>query len=247
MHPALHPYQSAHQHAGRRAPASILGTLVPLVPLAPLALLALLTLLTLAALWTPNATAQVEPADPVAGSASAQGEAADPLTESAIAQGEPAEPVAGSASEAGGSSSSTTADSLFIQVRNVIEPSDGTTVLHFHATERCADCILIETYARDAIEEEFVSELEDGQLTFRLINIDEPRNAPLREYYDIDDTMVVLTRWRDGQQLEWMALWEVWDYVEDPLSMGLYVTDEVFSYLEKDEREREEAAVSGHD
>ena len=241
MHPALHPYQSAHQHAGRRAPASILGTLVPLVPLA------LLALLTVAALWTPNATAQGEAADPVTESASAQGEAADPVTGSASAQGEAADPVAESASEVEGSRSSTTTDSLLIQVRNVIEPIDGTTVLHFHATERCADCILIETYARDAIEEEFVSELEDGQLTFRLINIDEPRNAPLREYYDIDDTMVVLTRWRDGQQLEWMALWEVWDYVEDPLSMGLYVTDEVFSYLEKDEREREEAAVSGKD
>ena len=241
MHPALHPYQSAHQHAGRRAPASILGTLVPLVPLA------LLALLTVAALWTPNATAQGEAADPVTESASAQGEAADPVTGSASAQGEAADPVAESASEVEGSRSSTTTDSLLIQVRNVIEPIDGTTVLHFHATERCADCILIETYARDAIEEEFVSELEDGQLTFRLINIDEPRNAPLREYYDIDDTMVVLTRWRDGQQLEWMALWEVWDYVEDPLSMGLYVTDEVFSYLEKDEREREEAAVWGKD
>lgn len=137
------------------------------------------------------------------------------------------------------------ADSLLEQVRAVLEPGNGTTVLHFHATERCADCILIETYVRDAIEEEFAAELEDGRLTFRLVNIDEPANEPLRAYYDIDDTMVVLTRWRKGRQLEWMALWEVWDYVEDPLSMGLYVTDEVYSYLEQDERTREEAAGPG--
>lgn len=123
-------------------------------------------------------------------------------------------------------------DTLAQAVARILEAPDGVTVLHFHATERCADCILIETYVRDYIEQVFGKELEAGSLHYRLINVDLPENLPAAEYYEIDDTMVVLTRWSDGQEQEWMALWEVWDFVEDSISLTTYVGDELITFLE---------------
>jgi len=123
-------------------------------------------------------------------------------------------------------------DTLLQAVAGILDAPDGVTVLHFHAAERCADCILIETYVRDYVEQIFAKEFEAGSLHYRLINVDLPENLPICDHYEIDDTMVVLTRWRGGQEQEWLALWEVWDYVEDSISLTTYVGDELITLLE---------------
>jgi|GEM_PF-928867 len=92
---------------------------------------------------------------------------------------------------------------------------DGVHVYYLHGNIRCPTVRTSEAYAKEAVETGFASELQSGKVTFRVVNYDRPENRHYQSDYQVVAPTVVLAKWRDGKQVDWRNLNEVWEYVND--------------------------------
>ena len=103
---------------------------------------------------------------------------------------------------------------------------------YFHGNVRCATCRKVETYAREAVEEGFRSEIDKGVVEFRAINVEEPANRHYIEDYQLMTRSVVVTEEVDGAVAQWTRLDQVWAFVGNRPAYLNYVQDAVRGYLE---------------
>ena len=103
---------------------------------------------------------------------------------------------------------------------------------YFHGNVRCATCRKVETYAREAVEEGFRSEIDAGVVEFRAINIEEPAKRQYIEDYQLMTRSVVVTEEVDGAVTQWTRLDQVWAFVGNRPAYLNYVQDAVRGYLE---------------
>lgn len=79
-----------------------------------------------------------------------------------------------------------------IQDLRAADPDSGNTsltnpddkkveVYYFHYTRRCATCMAVESETEKALKENFQQQMNDGNITFLSVNIEEESNAPLVE------------------------------------------------------------------
>jgi hypothetical protein len=106
---------------------------------------------------------------------------------------------------------------------------------YFHGTFRCTTCRTIEKYSKEAIETYFASELKNGTLDFKPINVDEPENRHYIQDYQLYTRSLVLALYKDDKQLKWKNLSEVWSYVSDKEKFYQYVKDESERFLQETE------------
>jgi len=112
--------------------------------------------------------------------------------------------------------------------------SEGREVIayYFHGNMRCTTCLTIEGYSKEAIEAGFRQALDDGRLTWRVINIDEPGNEHFVDDFKLSTRSVVLVDVRDGKQVAWKNLEQVWGLVGEKDAFIAYIQDETRAYLE---------------
>jgi Tfp pilus assembly major pilin PilA len=106
---------------------------------------------------------------------------------------------------------------------------------YFHGTNRCATCLTIERYSREAIEKYFSQEIREGILEFKPLNVDEPENRHYIQDYQLYTRSLVLALYKDDKQLKWKNLSEVWSYVRDKEKFYQYVKDETERFLREKE------------
>jgi len=70
--------------------------------------------------------------------------------------------------------------------KNIIE------VIDFHTTNRCITCKAIEANTKYTLEMYFSEELENGTITFQVINLDEKENASIGEKFYASGTSLYL-------------------------------------------------------
>jgi hypothetical protein len=104
---------------------------------------------------------------------------------------------------------------------------------YFHGTNRCATCLTIERYSREAIEKYFSQEIREGTLEFKPLNVDEPENRHYIQDYQLYTRSLVLALYKDDKQLKWKNLSEVWAYVKDKERFYQYVKDETERFLQE--------------
>lgn len=121
------------------------------------------------------------------------------------------------------------ADNASIQKRS---EATGVIAYYFHGNFRCATCRAIEQLSRESIEKNFKSQLKSGKLTFLVINIDEPGNEHFIQDYQLVTRSLVITRIKNGKEIEWKNLPGVWKYVRDEQAFDNYVKNEIQSYLQ---------------
>jgi hypothetical protein len=78
-----------------------------------------------------------------------------------------------------------------------------------------------------AVEEGFAGELADGQMQWRVINIDDPQNKHFEDDYRLQAQSVVLSEVRTGKETRWKNLEKVWDLLDDDAGFVRYVQDEI--------------------
>lgn len=103
---------------------------------------------------------------------------------------------------------------------------------YFHGSIRCATCRKVESYAREAVEEGFKSEVASGAVEFRAVNLEVEENAHFIHDYQLTNKSVVVTEEVDGIVVRWAKLDEVWSLVGDRDRYHVYVQDAVRGYLE---------------
>jgi len=109
--------------------------------------------------------------------------------------------------------------------------SSRVVVYYLHTTARCPSCLKIEAYTAAEVTGPLSGPLSDGRLEWKVINVDEPKNAHFVEDYELYTKSVVVSEMKDGKEIRWKRLDKVWDYLDDQQAFMKYVGDEVRAYL----------------
>ena len=117
----------------------------------------------------------------------------------------------------------------------VQEPEAATenclVVYYFHGDKRCATCMKLEGYAKEALDQYFASQLEDGQIIFKPINTDTPANAHYIKDYQLVAKSVVLSKQENGSELSWVNLDKIWDKVGNKEDYIGYIKESIGQML----------------
>lgn len=106
-------------------------------------------------------------------------------------------------------------------------------VTYYYTSYRCPTCKKLETYSRQAIEEGFPKELEEKRVVFRTLNLDEPENSRYVEDYKLVTKSLIISLNRNGKEIKWKNLPDIWKLVGDQEKFGEYVQRETRGFLEE--------------
>lgn len=110
---------------------------------------------------------------------------------------------------------------------------DGARVFYLHGTIRCPTCRSIEAYAEEAVRTGFAGELQSGDLQWQVINYESPGNERYATDYEVVAPNVVLAMFKDGRQVKWKGLPEVWEHVGDKPAFVAFVQASIREFLGK--------------
>ncbi|MBA7591609.1 hypothetical protein ES708_33769 [subsurface metagenome] len=118
---------------------------------------------------------------------------------------------------------------------NVLAQPDANVdmVYYFMTTQRCASCMKIDTFTREAVQEHYSEKLDNDTLMMQMVNLDEPENIHFIQDYQLFTKSVVLVRYRDGKQLAWKNLDQVWSLLGDQAAFSSYIVSEIDSFFEE--------------
>jgi hypothetical protein len=109
---------------------------------------------------------------------------------------------------------------------------NGVMVYYFHGNTRCPTCLSIEEYAREAVESSFADQLKSKQIVWQIINYETPGNEHYATDYEIVAPNVVLAMFKDGKQLKWKGLPEVWEHVGDKPAFVDFVQNNLREFIQ---------------
>jgi len=89
----------------------------------------------------------------------------------------------------------------------------------------------MEQYAREVVDEAFLTEKDAGLIEFRAVSYDEPRNEHfVKEYALTASSLVVVAQARAGAA-PWRSLHRIWDLVGDEAAFKAYLVDALTAML----------------
>ena len=109
---------------------------------------------------------------------------------------------------------------------------DGLVVYYFHSNARCTTCRAIESQSHETVESDFASQLESGEVVWKVLNYEDPAVEELAEKFEVQIPVVVLARMKGGQIEDWKRLDKVWALVGDKPAFAEYVRDEIAQLLD---------------
>lgn len=110
-------------------------------------------------------------------------------------------------------------------------PADGLVVYYFHSNTRCPTCRAIESQAHETVVADFAPQLADGQLTWEVLNYEEPAASELATKFEIQMPVVVLARREAGQIEDWKRLDQVWGLVGDKPAFADFIRTQIRAML----------------
>lgn len=128
--------------------------------------------------------------------------------------------------------SQTLTDQEFSRSSVVMPENDIVQVYLFHATQRCSTCIAIGQLAGETVNEFFQSELQEGKIEFREINIDLPENQALAEKFQASGSALYINNYRDGKDNITEDV-KVWRLTNDETGFKNYLKGELNNILGK--------------
>ena len=135
---------------------------------------------------------------------------------------------------------------LFAPIILIVSLVAGTTLVfgteakiiayYFHGNARCPTCHKMEQYTKEAIKENFESELANGSLIVRTVNVEEEGNEHYVEDYQLYTKSLIISRVENGKEIQHKNLTKIWEYVRDKKKFLNYVTNEINNYLKDNQR-----------
>lgn len=110
---------------------------------------------------------------------------------------------------------------------------DGVVVYYFHGNTRCPTCRAIETYAHEAVVNAFAEHLKNQQIHWQVINYETPGNEHYAQDYELVAPNVVLVMFKDGKQMKWKGLPEVWEHVGDKAIFVDFVQKSLSEFMQE--------------
>lgn len=73
-------------------------------------------------------------------------------------------------------------------------------VLYFHGRQRCVTCNAIEQLTKEVIENDFLNELKEGKVTFRVVDLATAEGEQIADRYEVSWSSLYINQWSDGQE-----------------------------------------------
>ena len=105
-------------------------------------------------------------------------------------------------------------------------------VYYFHGNTRCPTCRSIESQAHAIVTSDFASQLESGQVIWKILNYEKPEGTELGKIFGIQMPVVVVVQMNKGQIEDWKRLDEVWALVGDQSDFAKLIRTEINQKLE---------------
>jgi hypothetical protein len=112
------------------------------------------------------------------------------------------------------------------------EPPATIIVTYFHTTARCASCLKIEDLTDATMTTRFAGPVAEKRIVWRSLNLDEPANAHFVKDYGLYTKSVVVAEVKEGREVRWKNLDQVWHLLGNPESFQAYVEKEVQGFLD---------------
>jgi hypothetical protein len=90
---------------------------------------------------------------------------------------------------------------------------------------------MIQAYTEKALATGFRDDLTNGRLEFRQVNFQRSENRHFVQDYQLYTSAVIIARFRDGKQVEWENLTDVWVLSESNSAFVSYVQRHVRDHL----------------
>jgi len=109
-------------------------------------------------------------------------------------------------------------------------------VYYFHGTYRCPACKSVERQSKEAVEGDFAEEIKEGEVVYLSVNTEKPENRHFVNDYKLYFKSLVLSLQKDGKEVKWKNLAEVWTHVRSPDKYREYVRTEMTEMLKEVKR-----------
>ncbi|MBN2680932.1 MAG: thioredoxin family protein [Bacteroidales bacterium] len=73
-------------------------------------------------------------------------------------------------------------------------------VIYFHAENRCPTCLAIEKHAEEVLQESYKTQLDNGEITFKAVNVDETANRDIAKKYKVYGSALMLIDVSSGKE-----------------------------------------------
>ncbi len=114
-----------------------------------------------------------------------------------------------------------------------VVPPATVFVTYFHTTARCASCLKIEDLTNATMTTRFAGPIAEKRIVWRSLNLDEPANNHFVKDYGLYTKSVVVSEVKEGREVRWKNLDQVWQLLGDPAGFQGYVEREVQAFLDK--------------
>ena len=111
-----------------------------------------------------------------------------------------------------------------------VQRADKVQVFLFHSTQRCTTCIAIGKLAGETVDEYFQSELKDGKIEFREINIDLPENREVAQKFQASGSSLFINAIYNNQDNISQDT-RVWRLTQDEAQFKSYLKDKLKELL----------------
>ena len=125
------------------------------------------------------------------------------------------------------------ATSSDVPIQQVYEPdqfppgqAEHVEVAYFHRTQRCAGCIEAERLIRKTFDTYFTDQLESGEISLVVADIQNPQNAALAEKYDALSSSLYLGVVKGGIEYTWLVS-DIWFAMRDEAKFMVVLRDKI--------------------
>ncbi len=77
---------------------------------------------------------------------------------------------------------------------------DRVEVIYFHGKQRCPTCMAIEKNAKELVNTLFASELKNGTVVFKTVDISTPDGEKIADRYEVTWSSLFVNKWKDGKE-----------------------------------------------
>lgn len=77
---------------------------------------------------------------------------------------------------------------------------DRVEVIYFHGKQRCPTCRAIEKGTVEVVNNMFVSEMKDGKVVFRTVDISTPEGEKVADEYEVTWSSLFVNKWKNGKE-----------------------------------------------
>lgn len=116
-------------------------------------------------------------------------------------------------------------ENKIIHVKSEVKKASKTVVYYFYGKPRCISCKKIEAYTRETVKA-----LNNPNIEFKAVDIDQTENKHYSKDYKLFTKTVILSKVKNGKEIKSKNLTEIWTKVGDEKAFKNYITKEIKSF-----------------